>query len=404
MKLANFIHIDQCIGVSISLSTNGALSVDACKVVRREGKLDINQKIPACSSINELFKLLPAKSVIALNITGRGVVNKQQEWDESNHSIEFDKILPGANQADFYIQRFISGSSVFSSVIRKTEADKLLDAFTSAGFKLVMLSLGAFPADVILDQLNNYGEDLVFKGHQVKYNERQEWLSYNYKPGLTSQFPIKADMETLHERIILPYAAAFQVLLTRKIEPVCAEVPLLHSNLTGLLDAIKLKITGSLILAVFFILLAINTVIFSWLFTENDRLSAQLSRSSRDTEGIREIEEHVTRDEMLLKELGWDGGINKSMLIDKVAALLPEGITWKDVYINPVDQQKSRQDKIIRFIDRRLSISGNAAAVLDVNEWIARIKTMGWVKNARLESYTYNNELNTGQFKILLDY
>ena len=142
MKFANFIHIDQCIGVSISLSANGTLSVDACKVMRREGKLDIDQKIPACSSINELFKLLPAKSVIALNITGRGVVNKQQEWDDSNHNVEFDKILPGANQADFYIQQFVSGNKVFSSVIRKAEADKLLDAFTVGGFNPVMLSPG----------------------------------------------------------------------------------------------------------------------------------------------------------------------------------------------------------------------------------------------------------------------
>jgi Tfp pilus assembly protein PilN len=404
MKFANFIHIDQCIGVSITLSANGGFSVDACKVVRREGKLDIDQKIPACSSLNELFKLLPAKSVIALNLTGRGVVNKQQEWDGAGETIKFDKILPGANPDDFYIQHFVSGNSVFSSVIRKVEADKLLDAFVSAGFKPVMLSLGPFPADVILNQLNNYGEDFIFNGHQIKYNENQEWLSYNYKAGIIAQFPVKADMETLLERMILPYAVAFQVLLTQKIEPVCVEVPVLRSNLTGLLDAIKLKVTGAVILAVFFVLLALNTAIFSWLFTENDRLSAQLSRSSRDTEGIREIEKNVTQDETLLKELGWDGGINKSILIDKIAALLPGGITWKEVYINPVDLQKSRQDKVVRFIDRRVSISGNAAAVLDVNEWIARIKTIAWVKNARLESYTYNNELNTGQFKILLDY
>ncbi|GGH22107.1 hypothetical protein [Mucilaginibacter phyllosphaerae] len=404
MALAKFIHIGQCIGISIRLSANGGLSADACQVIRREGKLDINQQIPACTSLNELFKLLPAKSIIALNITGRGVVNKQEETAGSADTVEFDRIMPGANPDDFFMQRFVSGNNIFSSVIRRSEADKLLDACASAGFKPVMLSLGPFPADVILNQLNNYGEDLVFNGHRISYNEHQEWLSYGYKPDMTAQFPIKADMETLLERMILPYAAAFQVILTKKVEPVCAEVPLLRSNLTGLLDAIKLKITGAMILAIFFVLLAVNTVLFSWLFTDNDRLSAQLSRSSRDTEGIREIEERVSRDEILLKELGWDGGINKSMLIDKVAALLPEGITWKEVNINPVDPQRSRQDKVVRFADRRLSISGNAAAVLDVNEWIARVKTMAWVKNARLESYTYNNELNTGQFKILLEY
>jgi hypothetical protein len=404
MKLAKFIHIDQCIGACITLLANGALSVDACNVTRRDGKLNINQKIPACSSLSELFKLLPSKSIVALNISGRGVVNKQDKLAGSDEEIQFDKILPGANPADFYMQRFISGNNIFSSVVRKSEADKLLDAFTSAGFKTVMLSLGPFPADVILNQLNSYGEDLVFNGHQIKYDEDQQWLSYSYNPHKTAQFPFKADMEIILERMILPYAAAFQIILTRKIEPVRVEVPQLQSKLTGLLDAIKLKITGALILAIFFILLAANTFLFSWLFTDNDRLAAQLSRFSRDTEDAREIEKRVNRDEFFLKELGWDGGINKSMLIDRVAALLPEGISWKEVSINPVDLQKSRQDKVVSFIERRLCISGNAAAVLDVNEWIARVKTMAWVKNARLESYTYNNELNTGQFKVLLDY
>lgn len=402
--LEKFIHIGQCTGISIRLAANGALSADACTVTRREGKLDIHQKIPACASLDALFEVLPARSVISLNLNGRGIIHKQQEWDENDDTVEFDKIMPGANADDFYIQRFVSGGQVFFSVIRKTEADRLLEALVSAGFKPVMLSLGPFPADLILDQLNNYGEELVFNGHQAKFNEHREWLSYVYRQDAAAPFPIKADMETLLERMILPYAAAFAVVLGQKAEPVQAEVPLLLSSLNRLLETLKLKVTGVLILAVFFVLLAVNTVVFSWLFSENGRLAAQLSRSSRNTEGIRETQEQVSRNEAVLKDLGWDGGLDKSLLIDQVAALLPEGLTWKEVSVNPVDLQQSRQQKAIRFSDRRLSVSGNAAAVLDVNEWIARIKTMHWVKNARLESYTYNNELNTGQFKILLDY
>jgi hypothetical protein len=404
MMLANKIHIDQCTGVSITLAGSNGLVIDGCTVLRREGKLDIDQRIPACSSLKELFEVLPAKSVISLNLNGRGIVHKQQETNDNNSAAEFDKILPGANPDDFYVQRFTSGNQLFTSVVRKTEADKLLEAFSEAGFTLVMLSLGPFPAETIWDQLNIYGEDLIFNGHHIRCNEKREWLSYLYKPGAAAPFPLKADMEMLQERMILPYAAAFQVVLVHKIDPVSLEVPVLHSNLSGLINDKKLKMTGLIILAVFFVLLAANTMVFSWLFTENGHLAEQLSRTSRDTEGIRELEEKLTRNELLLKDFGWDGGLNKSVIIDKVAALLPDGLTWRDIYINPVDLLLSRQEKAIRFSDRRLSITGNAAAVLDVNEWIARIKTMKWVKNARLESYTFNNELNTGQFKILLDY
>lgn len=403
MKLANHIHIDRCTGVSVTLGSAGLL-IDGCTVLRREGKLDIDQQMPACSSLNEFLKLLPAKSVIALNLTGRGVVHKHQEGSNPDSAIEFDKILPGANPDDFYRQRFASGNQLFISVVRKTEADKLLEAFREAGFTPVMLSLGPFPVETIMSQLNSYGEDLIFNGHHISCNEQQEWLSCTYQADLAAPFPLKADMEVLQERMVLPYAAAFQLVLGNKIDPVSSEVPLLGSVLSNLLHIKKLKMIGLIILAVFFVLLAVNTMIFTWLFTENGRLAEQLSRTSRDTEGIRDLEEKITRNELLIKDFGWDGGLNKSVFIDQVASLLPEGLTWKEVYINPVDLQRSRQEKAIRFSDRRLSITGNAAAVLDVNEWIARIRTTKWVKNARLESYTFNNELNTGQFKILLDY
>ena len=403
IMLASKIHIDRCTGVSVTFDSNGLL-MDSCTVARREGKLDIDQQMPACSSLDELFKLLPAKSVISLNLTGRGVVHKQQESDDPNRAIAFDKVLPGANPDDFYIQRFTSGSQLFISVIRKTEADRLLEAFSKAGFTPVMLSLGPFPVENIQDQLNSYGEDLIFNGHHIRRDEQREWLSYSYKTDLAAPFPLKADMEVLQDRMVLPYAVAFQVVLGNKIDPVSSEVPLLYSNLSELVNIKKLKVTGMIILAVFFVLLAVNTTIFFWLFKENGRLAEQLSRTSRDTKGIRELEEKITRNELLVKAFGWDGGLNKSLLIDQVAAMLPEGLTWSEVYINPVDLQRSRQEKAISFSDRRLLITGNAAAVLDVNEWIARIRTMKWVKNARLESYTFNNERNTGQFKIILDY
>jgi Tfp pilus assembly protein PilN len=119
---------------------------------------------------------------------------------------------------------------------------------------------------------------------------------------------------------------------------------------------------------------------------------------------VQELGEQVKKDEALLKNLGWEGGINKSGLIDQVAALLPEEVKTTEISINSVDLNASRSQKILVFYQRRITIVGTSEKIIPVNEWIARIKTRPWVKTVRMESYTYDTELNTGKFLVTIDY
>lgn len=96
--------------------------------------------------------------------------------------------------------------------------------------------------------------------------------------------------------------------------------------------------------------------------------------------------------------------MNKSAMLDQLASLLPDGITWTEAAIDPVDQAATRVQKSVAFFSRRIRITGNSEKIIPVNEWMARIKTKSWVKNVQLDSYALNSELNTGQFVVLIDY
>src|SRR6202012_6183127 len=95
----------------------------------------------------------------------------------------------------------------------KTDADAYIKQLNDLGFNEVMLSLGAYPVIHILPQLNIYNDDVRFDGHLIKRNQQQEWTSYSYHKDNRSQFPVKAESETLAEEVVLSYAAAFQLLL-----------------------------------------------------------------------------------------------------------------------------------------------------------------------------------------------
>jgi len=159
-----------------------------------------------------------------------------------------------------------------------------------------------------------------------------------------------------------------------------------------------------MMLVLFFILLLVNFFLFSYFNSDNAVLAEQVDRFAQNSGDLQKMAEQTTEREMFLKALGWEGNINKAGLVDELAALLPPGISWKEAAVDPVNPAESRLQKSVAFDDRRIKITGASEKIIPVNEWMARIKTKSWVKNIQLDSYTFNSELNTGQFTVLIDY
>lgn len=398
--LERYYNLNETTGLSMTLQADGNAVMQACAVVVNGERLTIVKKLASVAGLESV----PAKLPVALNLSGKGVLQKQIERTEEINQNNFSLVLPNAEMSDFYVQNFISGGCSFVSVIRKTEADKWITLLREKGLDPVMLSLGPFPVLHVLPQLNFYNSEVIFNGNVIRRNEQGEWTSVRFDASVLSPFPLKAESESIDEKLVVAYAAAFQLALADKLDPVQAGVPPLARALEKLVADRKLKIYGVAALGVFFILLLINFLLFSWLNGANAGLTEQVSRFAQSSEDMQKVNEQVQQKQTLLKTLGWEGVINKSALIDQVAALLPPEVTWGEAAVDPVDQSGSRAQKFIVFADRRLRITGDAGKIIPVNEWIARVKTKPWVKNIQLESYTFNNELNTGQFVISIDY
>ncbi|WP_234997733.1 hypothetical protein [Mucilaginibacter sp. OK098] len=402
--LQQYYGINEATGISITIGKDGNYIVNVCAVSIQNDQLSFQKKLLDITDINELKKLLPVKSYVSLNLYGKGILQKQIEKTEEINQHNFSQILPNANIEDFYVQNFISGNKSFVSVVRKAEADKWISQLKELGFIALMLGLGPFPVQNVTAQLNVYGNDVIFDGHIIHRNEESEWISVKYHENTTSEFPLKIESESISEKLLIAYASAFQLVLSAKIDGVQAEVPGLNEELKKVLEEKKLKVYGFLTLAIFFILLLVNFFLFSGLNSSNAKLTEQVSRTAQSSSGIQQINDQVQQKDSLLKTLGWEGNINKASLIDQIASLLPEEITWKEAAVDPVDMSASRIQKSIVFYTRKIRITGNSEKIIPVNEWIARIKTKAWVKNVQLDSYTFNSEQNTGQFTILIDY
>ena len=403
-KLKTYYRLNQVAGVHMHVYSDTHISIQVCAVSVNGSKLQIDKKIIDLPSLALLKDHIPVKSIIALNLSGKGILQKQVERVDMIDQNTFNKLLPNAKLEDFYVQNFVSGESSFISLIRSSEADKWIFRLKELQFSPLILSLGAFPVDVIVPQLNMYETDFFFNGYQVKRNENSEWIECAYDETSHSSFPIKLASEKIDEKLIIPYAVAFQLALSNSLEPVKANVSHLETDLQKELADKKIKVQSVVVLIVLFGLLLINFIVFSWLNSSNNTLTEQVSRYTQNSSNQQEINEQVKNKEARLKSLGWDGGIDKSQLIDQIASLLPPEVSMEEIAVNPIDQAQSRAQKTLSFYEHKIQVTGNSERIIPVNEWIARVKTKSWVKNIQMENFTYNNELNTGQFTVTISY
>jgi len=402
--LEKYYIINQAVGVNIHIMQNGVLQISACQVVVENNQLSFEKKVIDLVNIEELKKHFPAKSFVSLNLSGKGILQKQLERTEKINQHNFSKVLPNGNIDDFYIQNFISGGQSFVSVIRKTEADKWISHFKELGFIPLQFSFGPFPVNNIIPQLNIYDNMLTFNGHCIEFDEKSNWSTYNYSETAVTTFSLKVDSEVIDEKLLVAYAAAFQLISASKVELVKAAIPALDDEFSKLLDKKKFQVKSAMILCVLFTLLLINFVLFSWFNSSNAKLAEQVSRSTQSNVDIQTINDQLKQKEKLLRDLGWESGINKSALVDQLASILPEEVTWNEISVDPINVASSRIQKSLMFFDRQIRITGTSEKIIPVNEWIARVKTKPWVKNIQMDSYTYNSELNTGQFTVIVIY
>jgi hypothetical protein len=402
--LESYYTINQAVGVGMAIQKDGGVLLDSCQVMVRDKQLHLEKRVSGITDPAALSKHFDTKIPIALNLSGKGILYRQFPGATETGPINFSAVLPHANAEDFYIQYFHSGGSLFVAVIRKTDADKWIGLLREQGFNILMLSLGPFPVKNIVPQLNVYGEELRFNGHIIDRDEELNWRAYRYEESAGALFALKIGIEPISQQLLLPYAAAFQLVLSARLEVVQAQVPEMETALDLVLGDKQFRVKGFLILVCCFLLLLVNFFIFSWLYSANDQLTMEVGRSVRSTRDWQALKDTIRGKEALLTELGWDGGISKSRLISQIGALLPPEITWQEVTVNPVDPSGIRNKRSLQFFNRRMEIRGGCPQIIPVNEWIARIKTKTWVKEIRLESYTYNNELNTGQFTLMITY
>ncbi|OJW17956.1 hypothetical protein [Mucilaginibacter sp. 44-25] len=396
-------RINQCIGVSVRRHDDGS-RISALGLSRKGNQLDLLKRLKNATNLKGIGEEFEKGSYVALHVAGKGVVTKIIDKSGSQTGYDFSSLMPGADPADFYIQEYDAGPRRFVSMIRKSEADLFISSLTDQGFRVVILTLAAFPVAKISEQLNQYDSIIRFDGHEITRDEQGYWFDYKFKGDMSEGYPIKIGMETVDEQLVLPYAAAFQAILYGDIDPVETTHPVINEHMRNFISGAALKKKGIVLLGVFFLLLLVNTLCFLELNRSNSSLQDQLSRQSTQTADLNAIAEKTNAEEKLVSLMGYGKGQKKSIMVDQLAALMPQEIRLSRISINPPTVNHPGSVKGPSFQDLTILINGHCPSILPVNEWLARVRTLPWLKQAELKDYGLASSDKEGAFTITIHY
>ena len=395
--------LHSCRGAEVHFLGDGAVMLRLLDLALQKDKLQIVEKREYTGGL-DCLPGLEVDGPIALNITGKGVLIKKTARLESLHEASLRQLFPGYRAEEFYAQHFSSAEQSFVAFIRKEIADRVLAAFRSHGAQVMLFSLGPFVIDHVIPMLNNYGTSLNFDGHQLTLNEEKQWLNYSYIAGSTTGFELKIDIEPIEERFLLAYSAAFQLILNERLELVCVSDAGMKLALTEMIAGIKFRKNSMLILFALLGLLLLNFLLFSYYHQANQELAGKAGRRSGLMVDRQALEKEVAEKEKKVNLLGWNHGLRYSFLCDQIGQTVPAAIQLFALDIN-AEKEKTQHSVLTDLIETgTMRITGQAANVYVINEWMHRLKQRAWLKTVQLEKYGRDEQQDRQVFTVLLKY
>jgi len=395
--------LNNCAGAEVHLKQDGTYDVRLVKLTLNKKLISIAGKKRYAGSSAKITDLV-LDGPVAVTLTGKGVLIKKKNKLEEASAKTLQHLFPALKLEEFYVQHFPAGAHSFVAIVRREVADAIMSVFKKQGAEVLMLSLGPFVVDQVIPQLNAYGGQLKFDGHELMMNDAREWVDYSYSPGTDDGFPLKIDIETIPGEYLLAYAMAFQLILHDKLDLIEVASEEIKQRLSALSAGLKFKRYGMAMVFFFFILLMINFLVLSAYNSGNEELMSKAGKQSYIFENRAKLEKDMKEKELLVKQLGWNKGYKYAFLCDQIGASLPKDVILDELQINPLKGNGIGLIKNTPMELGSMKIKGHTGSVYAINEWIYKLKQKNWVKDVQLEKFTADDQREVQVFTILLKY
>ncbi|MNK17297.1 hypothetical protein D3C87_354840 [compost metagenome] len=395
-------RLHTCVGISLRQDSAG-LSIRCCKVKLEKDQLEIEDtwEVDDWELIaNNKYKDTP----VALHLDSRQILIKEtapMDLDEER----LKSIFPSYDADRFYHGQLQGESKQWVAFVRKDYIVEMIDRFAVSGYQVIKVFIGPFVLDAILGQINSYDDAYTFDWHSIRIGaENKQWQQYRYGQEFESRFALKIGDHPIKAQYVTAYATAFSTLMADYIPEYGLLIPEVEEQRQSWLEKQKFNVNLLILVAVFFLLLLVNTFLFSYYYQENMALGDRVSSQQSTVQDLGKLEEAIKSNEQLLAELGWNGGVSKAWLLDQIGYSIRQftQISLAQIQVNP--QSKGLGNTVIQQADQ-IIIKGNSPTLEMLNLWLRELKNNPWIAKVSIEEYGNKQQDETmDAFTIKINY
>ncbi|MFL5763632.1 MAG: hypothetical protein ACJ77K_06790 [Bacteroidia bacterium] len=178
-----------------------------------------------------------------------------------------------------------------------------------------------------------------------------------------------------------------------------------HANLDLLaaeyLNNRKLRTKVIALLACTFTILLLNYFVYDHYHSILGELNAKMNVGQTSLEQYEKVKAEWSEKKTFLDQNGFSVAAQTSFYADRLAAALPEEVSWTRLVIHPVKKRTDGdEEKSLQFENRNIIVDGNCKKSIALNDWIKTVRKMSWVADVSMLNYAQEDAHDAGNFSI----
>ncbi len=388
----NIIGINEVAGISVTYTSMQEYELSYCLLKRKRGNISIVESKATLKDIELLKSLLPKNIPVALNISGKVVLNK--EIVDEGEGAGPDHLMFGPGLEDFYHFEVESPSTTGKSYCRKNIVDSLLDEFSAHNINVIRLSIGPYPACNYWEYGLASADSIPLCNGELKKTNTEG--SFQFVPtNNVEKGALVLAGQTLPPPLTIPYIDALQIIL--KLSPGIFPDEKPNNIIENYLFRHYINKTKFLVLGVVFIALMLNYFAFESFRKQASILSAELEMNSGTIAKRDSLESILKAKENFIDYIGKNRTFY-SFYLDEIAATIPAKIVLDKLDINPLSKKMQKKEPLT-FV-KKIRISGSANTSLTLNQWVNKMEELIWIDEVIVLDYYRDEDNSKGIFLI----
>jgi hypothetical protein len=391
-----FFGLTKVAGVEAILNQEGIV-FNLLVLEKKKSLISIVSKEEGIKDSNELIKLIPKDTPVALCLNGRGIINRKIPDGTYKHDIEIlSQVLPNAKVEDFYIQKIQSFNSIFISVIRKSTVDEVNSTFTSIGIPVISCSVGPFVLQSVLPFVTTDIAKVSLGNLGIAINNKK---IVDFVPSIeVDNEEIKIGDDILKVGLIIAYSVAIDLFIHPQANSI--ESASLKFQMSEFKNKLLFQKLGYGFLGFFVFVLLVNYLFYSYYKGENARLSSISTSYLNTLDEVKKLEAKISEKEYFMKKAGWLTSPRTSFFSDEIASSIPASIKLSEIKVNPINDKLTKKERKDIFKSDTIIVAGECRNPTALNPWMNAMKEKEWVQSLSNINYSYDQKSGSGNFEI----